>query len=331
MKNIPEYNKHIEEDVIVDWRYPTNPRFNDLSGSTFGRLKVLHYAGKNKAGILYYWCQCKCGNELYVRMSSLISGNTESCGCIHKEMLQERLTTHGDTNSRLYRMYYAMIARCKYKNHIHHELYYDKGIRVCDEWQPENNGFENFKKWAYEEADPGYSDYYEEHPEVWISIEREDSDKNYCPENCSFANGKTQANNTSRNAYKRFKNYVFTMMQWSEILNIPYSELKYRNDRYWTDFELIATPYNPDDIDKSRIPNPNIYSVPDIPLDYLKYNKYKKFIEKGLIDKTWDKNKSYNPMYDEIPTGTSYFTLTRNPEFRDLYNKYKSHDKEKEE
>ena len=36
-------------------------------------------------------------------------------------------------------------------------------------------------------------------------------------------------------------------------------------------------------------------------------------------------------MYDEIPTGTSYFTLTRNPEFRDLYNKYKSHDKEKEE
>ena len=57
-----------------------------------------------------------------------------------------------------------------YNNYLFHELYYDKGIRVCDEWQPENNGFENFKKWAYEEADPGYSDYYEEHPDLFEEL-----------------------------------------------------------------------------------------------------------------------------------------------------------------
>ena len=49
-----------------------------------------------------------------------------------------------------------------------------------------------------------------------------------------------------------------------------------------------------------------------------------KYVEKGLIDKTWDKNKSYNPMYDEIPTGTSYFTMTPYEfEYKNLRNNLK--------
>lgn len=323
MKDFDKFNKNIEENVIVNWEYPTNPRFHDLSGSTFGRLKVLNYAGKNKNGVQYYWCECKCGNKLYVRMGSLISGNTESCGCIHKEMLQERLTTHGDTYSRLYGIYYAMIARCKYKNGLYHDLYIDKGIKVCDEWQPQNNGYENFKQWAYNESDPPYSDYYEEHPEEWISIDRIDGDKDYMPSNCRFANGEVQGNNTSRNAYKRYKNYIFTLKQWSIILNIPYSELKYRNERYWSDYELLCTPYNKDDFNTTRIPNPNDYFIPEIPLDYLKYNKYKEFCEHGKIDPKWDKYKSVDPMYDEIPSGTTWHILKYNPKYRNLYEKYK--------
>jgi len=56
----------------------------DLSGHTFNYLLVLGPAvkldikGKKRGGFL---CRCKCGNELFVRRHSLISGRTKSCGC----------------------------------------------------------------------------------------------------------------------------------------------------------------------------------------------------------------------------------------------------------
>ena len=314
MKDLKAFNDHIENDVLCTKSIPTNPRFVDLSGNRYGKLTVLHYGGKGYNGVHYYWCHCDCGNELYVRMPSLISGNTISCGCAHKEMLQERLTTHNSTNTRLYRIYRAMLTRCYNPNFMHHDLYYDKGIKLCDEWLGEH-GFENFKEWAYNEADPGYSDYYEEHKEVWISIDRIDSDKNYEPSNCRFANGKVQGNNTSRNSYKRYQNYVFTLKQWSEILNIPYSELQYRNNRYWTDYELLTTPYNPDDAGYTRIPNPNPYMIIDIPLDYLKYNKYKEFCSKGKIDPKYSIHKSVDPKYDKTSSGTY---IIRGKEYNNL-------------
>ena len=42
----------------------------------------------------------------------------------------------------------------------------------------------------------------------------------------------------------------------------------------------------------------------DIPLDYLKYNKYKEFCSKGKIDPKYDIHKSVDPKYDKNPSGT---------------------------
>ena len=38
-------------------------KVKDLTGQTFGRLKVLERAGSNKDGRALWLCKCDCGNE----------------------------------------------------------------------------------------------------------------------------------------------------------------------------------------------------------------------------------------------------------------------------
>lgn len=64
----------------------------DLSGMTFGRLKVLRqsenfYITKEGWHCQKYICQCNCDNKTIIEVlrSNLINGNTTSCGCYHQE------------------------------------------------------------------------------------------------------------------------------------------------------------------------------------------------------------------------------------------------------
>lgn len=63
---------------------------NDLTGQRFGRLTVVERAedavranGKHRVRWL---CKCDCGNYSIVDSSSLHSGNTQSCGCLKREI-----------------------------------------------------------------------------------------------------------------------------------------------------------------------------------------------------------------------------------------------------
>jgi len=60
----------------------------DLSGSSFGRLTVLEIDGKTTGKALTYTCKCSCGTVIYnIPGGRLTSGNTTSCGCLHRECL----------------------------------------------------------------------------------------------------------------------------------------------------------------------------------------------------------------------------------------------------
>ena len=54
---------------------------NDLSGKRFGKLTVVERDTTKKHRHPVWKCQCDCGNEVFVRGSSLLGGTTTSCGC----------------------------------------------------------------------------------------------------------------------------------------------------------------------------------------------------------------------------------------------------------
>lgn len=58
----------------------------NIIGEKFGRLTVIDKIGTNKFGKTLFRCKCDCGNDCVAIYSSLISGHTISCGCIHSKM-----------------------------------------------------------------------------------------------------------------------------------------------------------------------------------------------------------------------------------------------------
>ena len=62
----------------------------NLVGQRFGRLTVLERVDdivSPSGNVCVAWkCKCDCGNETIIRSSSLLQGNTKSCGCLVKEI-----------------------------------------------------------------------------------------------------------------------------------------------------------------------------------------------------------------------------------------------------
>lgn len=63
-------------------------------GKTFERLKVI---GVDKDKPWHVICQCKCGTIKSIKIYSLLSGATTSCGCLHREKVYKKLT-HSNKN-----------------------------------------------------------------------------------------------------------------------------------------------------------------------------------------------------------------------------------------
>lgn len=59
----------------------------NLIGEKFGRLTVLREDPDKQYA---YWCQCDCGKIKSIYAKSLRSGSSKSCGCLQKELLNDR-------------------------------------------------------------------------------------------------------------------------------------------------------------------------------------------------------------------------------------------------
>lgn len=61
-------------------------RIKDLTGQTFGFLKVIRHSSENRRDRVCWVCEClRCGNECVVTGHELQQGKTKSCGCLKKE------------------------------------------------------------------------------------------------------------------------------------------------------------------------------------------------------------------------------------------------------
>lgn len=58
----------------------------DISGQKYGRLTALEKSGKDRFGSSLWRCKCDCGNETIVLLCNLRRGYTKSCGCLLKEI-----------------------------------------------------------------------------------------------------------------------------------------------------------------------------------------------------------------------------------------------------
>lgn len=75
-------------------------KFNDLTGMTFGRWIVLK-RDKNQGGNTSWLCECQCGNRKIVQSSLLRNGSSQSCGCLHKEIVSQFEDLSGKTFGQL--------------------------------------------------------------------------------------------------------------------------------------------------------------------------------------------------------------------------------------
>lgn len=145
---------------------------DNLKGRRFGRLTVLKDSGKRKRGFVAWLCKCNCGNLVEARSDNLKSGNTESCGCLNREKLREKLFKHGGAGTRLYRIWANIKSRCCNPKAYGYKYHGRKGIIVCPEWK---NDFVAFRNWA---LNNGYADN--------LFTIRVDKSGNYEPSNIQF-------------------------------------------------------------------------------------------------------------------------------------------------
>ena len=151
----------------------------DLTGKKFGRWTVLKYAGKGSGK---WTCKCDCGTIKDVKTANLTHGWSISCGCYREEKCIKAVTTHGQSRTKLYKVWNSMKQRCENSKIKYYKNYGARGICVCEEWKD----FSNFYKWAIEH------DYYNlKRP----TIERINNDGNYCPDNCKWTTFLKQAYN----------------------------------------------------------------------------------------------------------------------------------------
>lgn len=187
-------------------------KVKNLKGIKFGKLTVLDFVRIDKNYKSVWLCKCDCGKEIEVVGGNLTSGNQKSCGCNKEKRIKWASNlnkTHGDTGTKLYKIWIGMKNRCNCAGNNGYKNYGARGIKVCDEW---NKSYINFKEWALKN---GYKD--------GLSIDRVNVNKDYEPNNCRWVTIKEQANNRRSNHLITYKGETHNITEWARKNNVePY-------------------------------------------------------------------------------------------------------------
>ena len=143
-------------------------------------------------------CKCKCGKIKNIRLIHLRTGRVKSCGC-WKNVKNRK------SSSDIGILLNSIIWRCS-ENYTERKYYFDKGIKVCDEWL---NDIDSFENWC---LGNGY--------EKGLQIDREDNSKGYSPDNCRFVTSKINNNNRDNTVTVNYENEEIQLQILIDRLNI---------------------------------------------------------------------------------------------------------------
>lgn len=168
----------------------TAHKLEDHIGKQYNRITITGEAPRTKKEKEWSYI-CTCGKMGSARPGHLINGNVKSCGCykieVNKENLKKALLsenigkscTHGMYGTRPYRIWTGMKTRCNNERVQEYPDYGGRGITYCDKWET----FQGF----WDDMEDGYSD--------TLTIDRVDTNGNYCKENCKWDTMKNQSHN----------------------------------------------------------------------------------------------------------------------------------------
>ena len=134
-------------------------------------------------------------------------------------------TTHGMYGTPTYNTWYGMKTRCQNKNSSAFKYYGKRGIRVCGRWQ----AFENFLEDMGERPDD-------------LTLDRIDTNGNYCKENCRWVDMKAQNNNSRNNRVIEFNGETKTITAWGESTGLGQHLIGKRLDADWSVKDALTLP-----------------------------------------------------------------------------------------
>ncbi len=195
--------------------------FKNILGHRFGKLTVIELVTSKGTKNHMWHCRCDCGGSAVVQGGALGSGLSNSCGCLQIQVA----TKHGMERTLTYNCWGQMKSRCLNPRHKSYPDYGGRGIGVCQRWLD----FINFY------ADMG------EKPEG-ASLDRIDNNSGYSPENCRWADAKTQGNNKRNNRMLTIGDRTQTLKQWSLESSISEYTIRSRIRMGWEPIKAITIP-----------------------------------------------------------------------------------------
>ena len=202
----------------------------NYDGMRINKFIVVKRDHKDKNGHYVFLCKCDCGKDFFVS-----SGNIRrnlSCGCESRRITSERRFVHGESHSRLYRVWYAMKGRCYNPHDDAYKDYGGRGIKMCDEWMT----YTGFRKWA---LDNGYDEKAERR---MCTLDRIDFNGNYEPSNCRWVDMRVQSNNKRSNRLVTLNGETHNIAEWSKIVGIKSQTIIRRLNKGWSNEDALTLP-----------------------------------------------------------------------------------------